>query len=81
MVVGASCGFGCGPRRPRGGCEVMGLLLLPGRGAGASASERAAVEEAQVALETLDVAGAADIDLELLSGKWRLVYTTAADVL
>ena len=51
------------------------------RGAGASASERAAVEEAQVALETLDVAGAADIDLELLSGKWRLVYTTAADVL
>ena len=51
------------------------------RGAGASASERAAVEEAQVALETLAVAGAADIDLELLSGKWRLVYTTAADVL
>lgn len=51
------------------------------RGAGASASERAAVEEAQVALETLDAAEGEDIDLDLLAGKWRLSYTTAADVL
>jgi hypothetical protein len=81
------------------------------RGSAASASERAAVEEAQVALERLsdrdarrDVSQDEDdgeksektmtnadgrptttiataLDLRLLSGKWRLAYTNAYDVL
>ena len=50
------------------------------RGCVASAEERAVVEEAQVALEAL-TPGGNDLDLEALEGKWRLIYTTAADVL
>lgn len=54
------------------------------RGCVATASERAAVEEAQVALESLGSGGERgetgerldDLDLNLLAGKWRLVYTT-----
>ena len=46
MVVGASCGFGCGPRRPPRGCEVMALLLLQGRGASGSCLMQRARESA-----------------------------------
>ena len=54
------------------------------RGCVATAAERAAVEEAQVMLESFNSTGERgaggerldDLDLELLAGKWRLVYTT-----
>ena len=54
------------------------------RGCVATAAERAAVEEAQVMLEGFDNTGERgaggerldDLDLNLLAGKWRLVYTT-----
>ena len=53
------------------------------RGSAASASERAAVEEAQVALEGFTYASNLDpgLDLDALAGKWRLRWTTANDVL
>uniref|UniRef100_A0A7S0S736 Plastid lipid-associated protein/fibrillin conserved domain-containing protein n=1 Tax=Mantoniella antarctica TaxID=81844 RepID=A0A7S0S736_9CHLO len=58
------------------------------RGCVTTAGERALVEEAQVALEGLSVGGGeggsgdeCHLDLDLLAGKWRLVYTTAPDVL
>lgn len=43
----------------------------------ATSTERGEIEEAQVALEQFG----SDIDYETLAGKWRLVYTSAADVL
>jgi hypothetical protein len=53
------------------------------RGSAASASERAAVEEAQVALEGFTYKSDADpdLDLEALAGRWRLRWTNANDVL
>jgi len=53
------------------------------RGSAASASERAAVEEAQVALEGFTYASNLDpgLDLDALAGKWRLRWTNANDVL
>ena len=53
------------------------------RGSAASASERAAVEEAQVALEGFTYSSGADpdLDLEALAGRWRLRWTNANDVL
>ena len=53
------------------------------RGSAASASERAAVEEAQVALEGFTYASNSDpgLDLDALAGKWRLRWTNANDVL
>jgi hypothetical protein len=53
------------------------------RGSAASASERAAVEEAQVALEGFTYKSNADpdLDLEALAGRWRLRWTNANDVL
>lgn len=53
------------------------------RGSAASASERAAVEEAQVALEGFTYASNLDpgLDLDSLAGKWRLRWTNANDVL
>ena len=49
------------------------------RGALASTSDRAAVEEAQVALEAF--AAGTPLDRAVLAGRWRLLYTTASDVL
>ena len=53
------------------------------RGSAASASERAAVEDAQVALEGFTYASGRDpsLDLDVLAGKWRLRWTNANDVL
>jgi hypothetical protein len=48
------------------------------RGANTTPDVRGAVEEAQVALETLLHDNVVDFDL--LPGTWRLVYTTAPDV-
>ena len=47
------------------------------RGAMATSNDRAEVEEAQVSLEAFG----GDIDFAVLEGKWRLIYTSAADVL
>jgi hypothetical protein len=48
------------------------------RGANTTQDLRGDVEEAQVALESLQPGDG--LDYALLEGKWRLVYTTAADV-
>jgi hypothetical protein len=48
------------------------------RGSEASSLTRGAVEEAQVAVESCS---GSEIDWSLLEGTWRVVYTTAADVL
>ena len=49
------------------------------RGCVASPAELAEAARAQATLENLAPGG--DLDLEKLSGKWRMVYTTAGDVL
>ena len=49
------------------------------RGCVASPAELAEAARAQATLEALAPGG--DLDLERLSGKWRMVYTTAGDVL
>jgi len=51
------------------------------RGAAATSGERRAVDDAQVALESLSGQSARDLDLDALAGRWRLAYTTAGDVL
>jgi len=55
------------------------LRLIDGsqRGMSASRATRVAVQEAVVSLEAFGGA----LDLEVLAGRWRLLYTTAADVL
>jgi hypothetical protein len=50
---------------------------LPARGARLSSLERASIEEQQLELEAL---GAGPLDFDLLQGKWKLLYTTASDV-
>eukprot|EP00798_Chlamydomonas_sp_ICE-L_P011599 gene11599-34303_t len=58
--------------------ELFDSIAGTGRGSLANSSERGIVEEAQISLESFCQAG---IDLDLLPGKWRLLYTTANDVL
>lgn len=56
---------------------LLSALEFTGRGRNASKMQRAIIEEAQVAVE---VFGGDELDFSLLEGNWRLVYTTAADV-
>lgn len=57
---------------------LLDAIQFTGRGSNTSKALRGEVEEAQVALEACQAG--AGLDYSLLEGKWRLVYTTAADV-
>ncbi|GBF99049.1 hypothetical protein Rsub_11994 [Raphidocelis subcapitata] len=57
---------------------LMSAVEFTQRGANTTAAVRGAVEEAQVALEACQ--SGAGLDYSLLEGMWRLVYTTAPDV-
>lgn len=59
--------------------NLLNAVRLTKRGARTTAEQRAAVEEAQVAVEVLGGATLAD-GLDLLDGLWELEYTTAPDV-
>ncbi|KAK9803260.1 hypothetical protein WJX72_001611 [[Myrmecia] bisecta] len=67
-------------RRQEGLRQAKQLLLyaIAGtqRGGAVSKSERGAITEAQVALEAFG----GELNYELLEGTWRLIYTTALDV-
>lgn len=57
---------------------LFSKLSLSARGARLSSSlERGSIEEQQLELEALS---AGPLNFELLQGKWKLVYTTASDV-
>lgn len=57
---------------------LMEAIAGTQRGSDAGAFKRGAIEEAQVAVESLSPA---EVDWTLLAGTWNVVYTTASDVL
>ena len=57
--------------------HLLRLVEDTGRGFRATRLSRGAIEEAQVAVESLS---GPELDYELLKGKWKLLFTTASDV-
>ena len=57
---------------------LRAALSCTNRGELATSSQRAQVEECQLSLEAFGARR--DLDYALLAGKWRLIYTTAPDV-
>jgi hypothetical protein len=57
--------------------ELLMLILGTRRGSETTKMLRGQIEEAQVAVEALS---GPELQYELLEGKWKLLYTTAADV-
>ncbi len=56
---------------------LLDSVLYTRRGANTTKALRGAIEEAQVAVEAT---APAELDYGLLEGRWRLLYTTAPDV-
>lgn len=66
----------------RGGVEAAKQHLLQligdtGRGFRATVHSRGAIEEAQLGVE---VFSGPELDYDLLEGRWKLLFTTASDV-
>ncbi|CAN6298831.1 unnamed protein product [Urochloa humidicola] len=61
--------------------ELLRLVQETRRGFEAGPDQRAAIEEAVVAVEELGAGEGAPLDLAALDGTWRLCYTSASDVL
>ena len=57
--------------------DLLMLILETRRGSDTTKTLRGQIEEAQVAVEALS---GPELQYELLEGKWKLLYTTAADV-
>lgn len=57
--------------------ELLTWISGTNRGSNVTKQLRGQIEEAQVAVEALSPS---ELDYSLLEGKWRLLYTTAADV-
>ena len=57
--------------------HLLQLIGDTGRGFRATVHSRGAIEEAQLGVE---VFSGHDLDYDLLEGRWRLLFTTAADV-
>ncbi|KAG1680761.1 hypothetical protein FOA52_008094 [Chlamydomonas sp. UWO 241] len=58
--------------------KLLDLVVDSGRGYRVGGFLRGSIEEAQVAVESF---AGPDLDYDKLEGKWRLMYTTAKDVL
>ncbi|KAG2547935.1 hypothetical protein PVAP13_9KG141200 [Panicum virgatum] len=61
--------------------ELLRAVQETRRGFAAGPDQRAAIEEAVVAVEELAAGEGAPLDLAALDGTWRLCYTSASDVL
>ncbi|RLN38566.1 putative plastid-lipid-associated protein 10, chloroplastic isoform X2 [Panicum miliaceum] len=61
--------------------ELLRAVQETRRGFAAGPDQRAAIEEAVVAVEELGAGEGAPLDLAALDGTWRLCYTSASDVL
>nr|CAB3494223.1 unnamed protein product [Digitaria exilis] len=61
--------------------ELLRAVQETRRGFAAGPDQRAAIEEAIVAVEELGAGEGAPLDLAALDGTWRLCYTSASDVL
>ncbi|XP_039826714.1 probable plastid-lipid-associated protein 10, chloroplastic isoform X2 [Panicum virgatum] len=61
--------------------ELLRAVQETRRGFAAGPDQRAAIEEAVVAVEELGAGEGAPLDLAELDGTWRLCYTSASDVL
>ncbi|CAL4942758.1 unnamed protein product [Urochloa decumbens] len=61
--------------------ELLRLVQETRRGFATGPEQRAAIEEAVVAVEELGAGEGVPLDLAALDGTWRLCYTSASDVL